>query len=414
MLKQPCPVKDSFGRYAEILEGKLFSTAGSSLGPVQKHTIQFSAVVNVVYPDVYERFLSVIDAVNLNVGILLSRSCLVDINFYGRLLFATVGPLVVLGVLLATYNASRFRNRHSRIGLQAAKSKHLSIALFIMFIVYSPVSFAIFQTFVCEKLDDDVEYLRADYSLTCSTGIHAGMMAYAGLMILVYPVGIPAIYAWWLFSNRNDLAKVGAPGASTRDTSKLDHLQPMRDLWAPYKPHRYYYEVVECGRRIALTGLAVFLMPGSAAQSAIEVLLSALFMTISDVLSPFVDPFDAWLYRTGSWIIFLSMFLALLLKVDASDEDSQSQESFAKVLIAAHVGMILVVLGQAVLSVKRSLVAVRDIPVASQSSHSQTFLRDCEAKEGAELASIPPLRGEDGETSSRAAMSASEHCFSRD
>ncbi|CAM9892814.1 unnamed protein product, partial [Ectocarpus sp. 8 AP-2014] len=104
---------------------------------------QFSSVVNVVYPDVYEKFLSILNLVNFNFGFILSASCVVDTNFYGRLLFATIGPLVVLGALALTYAVSRSRNRHSPAGIQTAKHKHLSIALFIMFVVYSSVSFNI-------------------------------------------------------------------------------------------------------------------------------------------------------------------------------------------------------------------------------------------------------------------------------
>ncbi|CAN0535805.1 unnamed protein product [Ectocarpus sp. 12 AP-2014] len=267
--------------------------------------------------------------------------------------------------------------------MQAAKSKHLSIALFISFVIYSSVSFNIFQTFACETLDDGLTYLRADYSLTCSTGVHTAMMVYAGLMILVYPVGIPAVYSWWLLSNRHDLVKVGTPGSGLAGAPRFDHLQPMRDLWSSYKPHRYYFEALECGRRIALTGLAAFLLPDSAAQVAIEVVLAAIFMAVSDVLAPFADPFDGWLYRTGGWIIFFSMYLALLLKVDASDEDSQSQAAFAKVLVAAHVGMVLMVLVQAVLSVRRGLVAMRDQPVANQSVRGSNFAQGRDRVSGA-------------------------------
>ncbi|CAM9404595.1 unnamed protein product, partial [Ectocarpus sp. 12 AP-2014] len=172
---------------------------------------QFSSVVNVVYPNIYESFLAVLNVVNFDLGFLLSVSCIVDINFYGRLFFTTIGPLVVFGALTATYAVSRSRNQHSPAGMQAAKSEHLSIALFISFVIYSSVSFNIFQTFACETLDDGLTYLRADYSLTCSTGVHTAMMVYAGLMILVYPVGIPAVYSWWLLSNRHDLVEVGTP-----------------------------------------------------------------------------------------------------------------------------------------------------------------------------------------------------------
>ncbi|CAM9729174.1 unnamed protein product, partial [Pylaiella littoralis] len=335
---------------------------------------QFSSVVNVVYPDVYKRFLAVLNLVNLNLGFTLSISCVVKTNFYGRLVFATISPLVVLGALAATYAVSRSRNRHSLAGMQAAKHKHLSIALFIMLVVYSSVSFNIFQIFVCDTLDDDVKYLRADYSLTCTTDMHTAMMAYAGLMIVVYPIGIPAVFTMWLHSNRNDLLKVKlvATGDFHGEAKVPNQLQPMRGLWAPYKPHRYYFEVVECGRRIALTGLAVFIYPGSAAQVALEVVLSAIFIGVSDLLSPFADPWDAWLYRVGAWVIFFTMFVALLLKVDASGEDSEGQEVFAGVLIAAHAGMVTTIVTQAMISVKRGLVAVREQPIANNSFRSSS------------------------------------------
>lgn len=312
-------------------------------------------MADVEYPRLYQDFLSALNLVNLNLGFILSFSCVVDTNFYLRLLFATISPLAILAALSATYATSRKRNRHSPSGIQASKHKHLSIALFLVYVVYSSVSYTIFQTFVCDTLDNGVTYLRADYSLTCSTATHKAMKVYAGLMIIVYPLGVPAAFTWWLFSNRHDLVKVDRTGASTTGSAGLNHLQPMRDLWEPYKSNRYYFEVVECGRRIVLTGLAAFIYPGSAAQVAVEVTLAALVAALFEWLAPFADTLGAWLYRSGTWVIFFSMYLALLLKVDASDEDSQSQESFSKVLIAANVAMFLMIFVQSGFSVRRGL-----------------------------------------------------------
>eukprot|EP00903_Cladosiphon_okamuranus_P016944 g15619.t1 len=331
---------------------------------------QFTTVADVMYPDVYEDFLSLLNLVNFDLGLIPTISCVVNIDFYARLLFATMAPLAVLAVLALTHTVARSRNRHSPAALKAVKGKHLSVALFVMFIVYSSVSFTVFQTFGCETLDDGVKYLRADYSLTCSTSAHTAWRAYAGLMIFVYPVGIPAIFAWWLISNRRDLQRVGVG-----DSSISERLEPMRDLWEPYKPRRYYYEVVECGRRIALTGLGVFLFPGSTAQVALELIFAAAFIAISDILSPFADPMDAWLYRSGMWVVYLSMFLALLIKVDVSDEDSQSQHIFAILLIAANACLILAIVVQAMVTLRKELgvVVAHDQPVAHQSSRSLSF-----------------------------------------
>ena len=52
--------------------------------------------------------------------------------------------------------------------------------------MFTSSSTAAFKTFACDE--DAVHgesYLRADYSLSCETGVHMFFQVYAGLMILV-------------------------------------------------------------------------------------------------------------------------------------------------------------------------------------------------------------------------------------
>ncbi|CBJ31472.1 conserved unknown protein [Ectocarpus siliculosus] len=291
---------------------------------------QYSDVAGVEYPGAYKDFLSVVDVVNLDLGFILSLACVCDTDFYDRLLLTTICPAVVLGLLGCTY-----------LAMGVVKHRHLSVALFIMFVIYATVSYTIFETFVCDPLDDGNSYLRSDYSLTCDTETHTAYRVYAGLMILVYPVGIPCVFGWWLFKHRHELKQEGRERRAV--------LKPAADLWEPYKPSTYYYEVVECFRRIALTGFAVFIYPDSSAQVAIVLLLAIVFMVVSEFLSPFARPVEMWLYRTGHYVVFASMYLALLLRVDVSDERNQSQEVFSGVLVIAHAAMLLVVVLQGLL-----------------------------------------------------------------
>ena len=326
---------------------------------------QFSGVVNVQYPPAYENFSKALSVVNLNLGSILSLSCVVETNFYTRLILATIAPVATLGVLVITYRIAMLRNSHSIQAKRVARNKHLAVGLFILFMVYSSVSHTIFQTFVCDPLDSGVTYLRADYNLVCWTGTHVAYTTYAGIMIIVYPVGIPAVFAGALFKNRDSIKRAEETTGRTRVPLEAEAI---KDLWVPYKRSRYYYEVIECGRRIALTGLAVFIYPDSTAQVAIEALLAFVFSSISEILSPFADSLDAWLYRSGTWVIFLSMYLALLLKMEAADEKSHSQDVFAGLLIVAHVGMILVVIANALLSAFKGFREVRaiEMPVVVQ------------------------------------------------
>lgn len=177
-----------------------------------------------------------IDVVNLDLGFILSFACIYDTDFYDRLLMATLGPVVVLSFLGCTYLVALRRNRRSPESIVTVRNRHLSVALFVLFIVYTTISHAIFQTFVCDTLDDGESYLRADYSLRCFTPTHTAFRIYAALMVIVYPVGFPCAFAWWLFRHRHELKDDEQRRSNPR-------IRPAADLWEPYKRDKYYYEV---------------------------------------------------------------------------------------------------------------------------------------------------------------------------
>ncbi|CAN0382790.1 unnamed protein product [Ectocarpus sp. 12 AP-2014] len=303
---------------------------------------QFADAANVTYPGLYQDFLSAIDVINFDIGSVLAAGCLwSDMDFHDRLLVNTIGPLVVAGFLAMTYGI--VLRRHSASGdtggVEKIYHKHQTALLLLTFLVYSSVSSTVFQTFACETLDDDVEYLRADYRIHCTDTKHQAFEVYAAIMIVVYPVGIPLLYAFLLFQRRHVLADAGADKTVALSIS---------GLWEPYRPERFYYEVVECGRRVMLTGVVVFIFPNDAAQIAITILLTLFFSLLFEILSPYESESDMWLSRGGHVILFLSMFDLLLLKVDVSGESDQSQAVFSGVLVTGHVLMILVIVVEVV------------------------------------------------------------------
>lgn len=91
--------------------------------------------------------------------------------------------------------------------------------------------------------------MQADWRIDCTDANHKAFEVYAGIMVFVYPVGIPLLYAVLLFERRDVLADA--------DEDKTV-AQPIAGLWEAYRPERFYYEVGVCGRRIMLTGVVVF------------------------------------------------------------------------------------------------------------------------------------------------------------
>ena len=71
-------------------------------------------------------------------------------------------------------------------------------------------SAAVFAAFQCEELSDGSRWLRADLSVDCDSGTHSAFQAYAGLMVLLYPIGTPLYYLYLLRRNRAALERLEA------------------------------------------------------------------------------------------------------------------------------------------------------------------------------------------------------------
>lgn len=297
---------------------------------------QFASVANVTFPSIYQCFLDGVNVLNFDLSWVLSPGCFMEYDFYDRLLVTTIGPFVTVGLLGATYAVAAGRNRASETALCSVRQKHASVGLFVAFFVYSNVSSVVFQTFSCDSLDDGKSYLRADYSIECGDKTHKAYETYATVMILVYPVGIPALFAFLLFRNRHVLQD---------ETSAKEELvvKSTANLWKPYKPSRFYFEVIECVRRVMLTGVIVFIYADSPLQIAVTLTMAALFAMTSEILDPYESQWDTWISRAGHTLVVTSVYLALLLKVDVSEEDSSSQKIFEIILVVAHSCMILAV-----------------------------------------------------------------------
>lgn len=302
--------------------------------------LQFSAVAEDVLPEEYETFLSYLSFVNFDIGVIVSYSCLFSPNFYGRLILISITPLVLLIILYVAYDIAKQKYLSSPQYIHAVRSRYLSAALFVPFFVYSSVSSAIFHTFPCEDLGGDVT-LKADHSIPCAGNRYTAYRIYAGVMVVVYPIGIPAFFCWWLVRNRNYLKVSG------RHT--IAHLQPFNGVWGTYRPSRYYFEVVEYGRRLTLSMTSVLLVPDSVDHIAVVLSVAAVFLFVSESLSPFQRSVDMSLYRWGNGVVLASMYVALLKKAKAYDTDFKVLSAFGWVLITANVVMIVVVAVEAVL-----------------------------------------------------------------
>ena len=101
---------------------------------------------------------------------------------------------------------------------------------------------------------------------------------------------------------------IAGPGCAVMDILLNKHIHtihtPIHRLVSPRcvpvasaGPNLYYYEVIECGRRILLTGVLIFIDPYSSAQAAAACIFAFVSLLGFELLRPHLDPADAWLYR---------------------------------------------------------------------------------------------------------------------
>ena len=289
-----------------------------------------------VYPRLYQELLQWLALLNFDFSLILSAACVLDIDFHTELIISTVSPLVGVALLGLTYTVAIRRNYGSERALRSVRRKHANAVIVLAFLIYSSASSVIFRTFACDSRDEGRVYLRSDCRIECDSPKHIAFQIYAGFMFAVYPLGIPVFFAILLFRNRKDLEN-----AALRTYNGELIQQSTSSLWKPYKPSVFYYEVVECARRLMLAGVVVFIYPNTAAQIAVTLMIAFIFACASERLDPYDSPWDGWVSRMGHIMIVLTMVVALLTKVDTSNEDLQSQNVYAVVLVTAHTAMVL-------------------------------------------------------------------------
>ena len=78
----------------------------------------------------------------------------------------------------------------------------------VLAVVYPGCSAKIFSAFICDPLEDGTSVLRVDYSVTCYENEYWPIFLYALLMVIVYPIGTPVLYAVFLYRSDSQLKEI--------------------------------------------------------------------------------------------------------------------------------------------------------------------------------------------------------------
>lgn len=302
---------------------------------------QMPNVFGALFPSGFLTFLDIFGFFNLNIINFLSLGCIIESNYHSDLLTATVGPmlLTVIVALSLFFKKIFTRDSFNPYHMAELRKDMLTAVLIISFCIFSPVSITIFQAFSCEPFDDGSNMLVADYSINCNSQTHKNYEIYAGLMILIYPIGIPISYLYLLVKNHQyvnpsaalvvredekrlvDRRIIQAEKSKLRETYK--EIWHLSFLYENYAPKRWYFEVLDCFRRLFMTAIPVLILRGTTEQLLLVLMASLVWCIIYMQLKPFEMPNDNNIAIMSQWAISFTLIGGVMLKVGEDSRNAQ-------------------------------------------------------------------------------------------
>lgn len=142
------------------------------------------------------------------------------------------------------------------VGVLRKKEGVLNAYLQLISFLLPTITRLVFSSFPCLELDTGERWLLTDKSIDCDSTAHAGVVAYAWIMVLVFCGGVPGGCFLLLWKSRDKISKAEEVRAKDESLSRI------RFLFEYYKPEHWYWEPVEMLRRIFMTGFLVILARG--------------------------------------------------------------------------------------------------------------------------------------------------------
>jgi hypothetical protein len=205
------------------------------------------------------------------------------------------------------------------------KFKYMSAVLLFSYLYLPGLTVAIFQTFICQNIDpgnvtssNGDYYLTADYSLNCNSPTVKFARVWAGFMIVIYPIGITLLYFWLLFKkrfeimHRHDIESRNSIISASSD--KQSSIMMIKFLYESYKPQYWYFEIVETGRRLMLTGVLSVAGEGTSGQVVFGILLAVLYTKIYGYYQPYELQETSVVAELAQYQIFFSFFGSLVIQ----------------------------------------------------------------------------------------------------
>ena len=271
--------------------------------------------------------------------------CLEMRGYLAMLKLYMVTPLAI-ALFILLISACRALITTRRFSAMSLLEEALPPVLQLAFLAYPLVTNVAFDAFSCYKFKES-QWLKADVAIQCNSPEHEEAQAYAWVAILLYPVGLLLTFATLLYAARHAIL--------SEEHTPLS--RAIAFLYREYKPHTFWWELVEMSRRFVLVGIMVRAQ-GSMRQLIVGTVIANIFLLFQVQASPYQSMLDDFLASAASFclvIVFLCSYAfkdAALTGLDDIQRAMSGEQTEVYVVDPAILTMLIVasVLGAIVVS----------------------------------------------------------------
>jgi len=291
------------------------------------------------YPQVYVGFFQIFSIFQINIFALAKMECFIESGFLNHLIFTTVLPLAIILSFALIYLLSYIYSKKNDAYHSYISNSLSNFFILITYTLFPSLCATIFSSFVCEDFDNGDSLLRADYSVNCDSSEYTYIYSLAIIMIFIYPIGIPLSYLFilWTYKDQlNPVVKLDDDVYNSSGTTNVklgyaiwvrdENVSHLRFLYDPYLPQYWWFEVIECIRKLSLTGFIVFFYEGSILQVAMSLILS--------VIAGFM-----YAYLQVFFLILVISIIIPIFLIALSDVFQQFVCSHSQFLYILHLGI---------------------------------------------------------------------------
>ena len=207
--------------------------------------------------------------------------------------------------------------------LQRVRASSSAKILLVLFLLHAPVSQRIFHFFVCHDIAGK-QFLRVDYSLSCTEDRYLSFQVVPILMLVIFTVGLPVVIFLLLFMNRKRLQ---TPSVRAQ----------LGFLYAPFRPNAgEFWEVHELLRKLMLMGALVLIE-----TTKVRMIVALLVCVVSVMSLNYFRPHKNGVVLLVAQASFLLTTFKYILAIVLDDMTEAERETLGLVLIFLDVCFVI-------------------------------------------------------------------------